>query len=547
MRTAETPPREAQSPLASSSVEGPGWRPRGGSFAVQVAVLSAAAGAIHLSVAGAHFDYFWLHGTFFVAVGLAQIAWAGLVLAYPIRPVFVVGAAGNALVIFTWVMSRTIGAPFGPQPWVAEPITAIDALATAFEVLIVGAVFFRLRRPATEAPRELSLGRLAAFGAVVVALAAGGIVRDGLTGHVHGGLGELSLSAGGHAHAGSPIAPDDPLLLELEGAVREGGAVEGMDLLEQRAANDQEVQKLAHQYVHSLARFHYDLAASPAEAFTTCDERFEGGCYHGVLQQYFAENPRFIGPDVAEVCPNLGAGTNVDLKWQCLHGLGHGLTLAFDHNLLRPLRYCDFLSSQWDQRACYGGVFMENVIWSLNADEETGGEGVIEQDLHYPCNAIDEKYRTDCWLMQTSTILPLVEWDFAAAYKACDEAGRPWVGLCYESMGRDIAGYTVHEPISSADLCLGGDERFHGSCFSGAAKQMVDYHGGTDQAFQMCVAAPPHAKQECYQAMGEMIYFYWSDDLEMRRLECAKAEEAEWVRLCEFASQVRGPRVIPVN
>lgn len=517
---------------------------------MQLAVLSAAAGAIHLSVAAPHFDYYWLHGAFFVTLGLAQVAWAGLVLAAPTKLVYAAGAIGNALIIGTWVVSRTMGVPFGPEPWVPEHIGVVDAMATAFEVLIVGAVFFRLRRPQIGPPRELSFGRLAAFGAVVLALTAGGIVKEGLTGHVHGGAGELSLSAGGHDdHSGSPIDADDPLLLELEDAVREGGAVAGMDLLEERAANNPDVQRLAHQYVHSLARFHYEISPDAGTAFTSCDERFEGGCYHGVLQGYFDDNPGFTGPDVANICADLGATANLDLKWQCLHGLGHGLTLNFDHNLLRPLRYCDFLAEEWDQRACYGGVFMENVIWSQNVKgEQATGEGVVQEDLHYPCNAIADKYKADCWLMQTSTILPLVDWNFAEAFKACDSAERIYIPFCYDSLGRDIAGYTVHEPTQSAQLCLQGRRQIQGSCFSGAAKQIVDFYGGTDEAFQMCASAPGNAGHQCYQAMGEMIYFYWSEDRARMRQECAKAGEKEWVRTCESSAQLRGiPQVIPLD
>jgi hypothetical protein len=431
---------------------------------------------------------------------------------------------------------------------VAEPITAIDVLATSFEVLIVVGVVYLLRGEKARVPRQLSLGRLAAFGLVVLALTGGGIVRDGITGHVHGGLGELSLTAGGHGHSGSPIDANDPLLLELEGAVRDGGAVAGMDLLEARATTDQDVQRLAHQYVHSLARFHYDFSPDPATAFKTCDDRFEGGCYHGVLQRYFEQNEGFTGESVAGVCDELGATSDLDLNWQCLHGLGHGLTLHFDHNLLRPLRYCDFLAVQWDQRACYGGVFMENVIWSQNVKgESAAGEGVVEEDLHYPCNAIGKRYATDCWLMQTSTILPLVQWDFAAAFASCDQAGREYVSLCYDSMGRDSAGYSLHEPVATGNLCLGGQERMQGYCFSGAAKQLVDYHGGTDQAFLMCSSAPGSVKAQCYQAMGEMIYFYWSEDPARMRQECAKAVEQELVRACELAAQLRGPRVIPLE
>jgi hypothetical protein len=537
MQTSEK--RRRTAPASSPSPRsGPSWQPRGGFISVQLAVLSAAVGAIHIAVAGAHFDYYWLHGAFFVGAGLAQVAWAGLVLAYPVAPVYLAGALGNSFVVATWAMSRTIGTPFGPEPWVPEPISTIDLLATAFEMLVIAGALYVLRRVDNFSPRAVSLGRLVAFGGVVLALTGGAIVRDGITGHVHGGLGELGLMADGHGHPGTPIAPGDPILLQLEDAVREGGAVAGMDLLEQRAVTDPGVQRLAHQYVHSLARLHYDLSPDAATAFSTCDDRFEGGCYHGVLQRYFEENPGFTGQTVASLCGDLGTEQDINLKWQCLHGLGHGLTLYFDHNLLRPLRYCDFLGAEWDRRSCYGGVFMENVVWSQNVQgARATGEGVLDEDLHYPCNAIDDRYRPDCWLMQTSTILRLVGWDLARAFQTCNNAERAYIPLCYDGMGREIASYTGHDPLEAGRLCLTGAEAWQGGCFSGAAKQLVDYHGGTDQAFAMCSTAPADARLQCYRSMGEMIHFYWSGDDQRRREECAKAEDPVWIQTCEAAAQ----------
>lgn len=547
MQTAETPSREApQTPVDPG--KGSGWRPQGGTLFVQLAVLSAAAGAIHLSVATGHFSASWMHGAFFISAGLSQIVWAGLLFASPTRPVLILGALGNGLIAVTWGVSRWIGVPVGPQPWVPEPIGAPDLLTTVFEVLIVATVVFHLRKGESRPPRELSLARLATFGVVVLALTSGALVRDGLSLAGAAGTGSEGGGGGGGHHAASPIGATDPLLLELESAVEEGGAKAGMDLLEEKVANDENVARLSHQYIHAIARTHYELSPDPKTAFRTCDDRFEGACYHGVLQGYFGDNPGFTGQDVANICTELGAVDNIGLKWQCLHGLGHGLTMFFQHNLVRPLRYCDFLAVDWDRRACYGGVFMENVIWAQNSEgPRSSGEGVVDEDLQYPCNAIDDKYKTDCWLMQTSTILDLVEWDFARAFAACDSAGKAWVSLCYESMGRDIAGYAVHDPNTSGSYCLGGQKAFQGSCFAGAAKQLVDYHGGTDQAFQMCASAPENALQQCYQAMGEMIYFYWSDDIATRRAECAKAGNEEFIKLCEFAAQVRGPRVVPLD
>ncbi len=508
----------------------------------QLPILSAGAGAIHLAVAADHFEYFWLHGTFFLVIGLAQLAWAGLIVAFPFRPLFQAAVAGNGAVIATWIVSRVVGAPFGPNPWTPESIALEDALATSFEVALV---LWSLRLAFGFGPRlpeMTSPAQLVPVAGLLVLFIAGGIISASIRGHGHGGTSEAAATGGHHAGSptsGTPIAPDDPLFLELKEAVGGGGAVAGMDLLERRAAEDPRVKGLSHQYVHSLARYHYEVSPNAATAFTTCDGRFEGGCYHGVLQGYFEDNPGLSRADVAGLCDQLGAGAGTALKWQCLHGLGHGFSLLFDHNLLRPLRYCDFLRAEWDQRSCYGGVFMENVIWSQSSGggARSTGEGVIREDLHYPCNAVAEKYQTDCWLMQTSTILHLVNWDFAAAFASCDKAEKRYVGLCYESMGRDIAGYTVHDPVRSAELCLQGSDVWRGSCFGGAVKQLVDFYGGTEEALEMCRSSPGETKPLCYHALGQIASFYWNEDPQRIRVECAKAADPRWIAVCTQAAQ----------
>ncbi|MEX2458572.1 MAG: hypothetical protein WD770_06260, partial [Actinomycetota bacterium] len=373
--------------------------------------------------------------------------------------------------------------------------------------------------------------------AVVVALASWVIVDHATGGHTHG-LGDAA-SAGGHRHSGSPIADDDPLLLEIRRAIDDGGTRAGLDLLERRVEERPALRGMSHQYVHALGRYVYETSDDPARAFGSCDDRFEGGCYHGVLQGYFEDNPGFTAGDVAGLCDELGADAGLDLEWQCLHGLGHGLTLFFDHEVNRPLEYCDALGSNWDRRSCYGGVFMENVIWgqALRSGQETiPGAAVLSDDPQYPCNQVDEAYRNDCWLMQSSTILDLVGWDFAAAFAECVRAPDAYVTTCHESMGRDIAGYTLHEVDRAAELCLLADDTWVAHCFSGAARQFVDWYAETGPAFELCAAAPSGREWLCHSAVAQTADFYWRGDQERLRAECAKAGDRRWIESCEQAA-----------
>jgi len=102
-----------------------------------VGLASAAAGAIHIGVVPAHLREYWLFGLFFVAAGAAQAGWAFLMAARPTRALNLAGLVGNAAVVALWIVSRTLGVPVGPEPGVAEPVGVLDALSSAFEVLIV--------------------------------------------------------------------------------------------------------------------------------------------------------------------------------------------------------------------------------------------------------------------------------------------------------------------------------------------------------------------------------------------------------------------------
>jgi hypothetical protein len=110
-----------------------------------VAVASAGAAAIHFAVIDQHVVEYWLFGVFFVVVALAQLGWVVAVVSTPTRTVYVVGALGNALIVMTWVLSRTSGLPLGPEAGEPEPVGVADVVSTALEVVIVVGTLLLLR------------------------------------------------------------------------------------------------------------------------------------------------------------------------------------------------------------------------------------------------------------------------------------------------------------------------------------------------------------------------------------------------------------------
>lgn len=104
------------------------------------ALLAGASGLIHASVIVQHFQESTPFGVFFVAAAVFQLGWATTILTWARWRLLVAGAAGNVVIAFVWVASRTVGLPVGPEPWTSEAVSLPDLLATMYEVTVAALV-----------------------------------------------------------------------------------------------------------------------------------------------------------------------------------------------------------------------------------------------------------------------------------------------------------------------------------------------------------------------------------------------------------------------
>jgi hypothetical protein len=107
-------------------------------LAIIAAALSLAAAGIHFAVIGEHLEEYVLFGVLFFALGWFQLVWAQVYLVWPRPPVAATAIAVNLGAVLVWVMSRTVGLPIGPEPWLPEQVGFADILATSFEIGIIG-------------------------------------------------------------------------------------------------------------------------------------------------------------------------------------------------------------------------------------------------------------------------------------------------------------------------------------------------------------------------------------------------------------------------
>jgi hypothetical protein len=134
---------------------------------IPLVVLSLGAAAIHFGVISEHFAEWWAAGAFFIVVGWFQAFWAVLLAVRAGRTVGAVGALGNAAIVGVWLVSRTVGLPFGPEAGVPESVGLADAAATLLEVgLVVGGAVLAGIGGAAVRRLRMSVAAAAMWGAV---------------------------------------------------------------------------------------------------------------------------------------------------------------------------------------------------------------------------------------------------------------------------------------------------------------------------------------------------------------------------------------------
>jgi len=358
-----------------------------------------------------------------------------------------------------------------------------------------------------------------------------------------------------------------------------------MGTLGRLAAIDRAVDQDGHDYSHMIGITAYKDSKDVTGSFKSCTEILQSGCYHGVIQTYLMSQKTVGTAEVNAVCKEWTA-PDADrwLRFQCVHGMGHGLTMFYDHDLPRALLGCDMLTDEWDQKSCYGGAFMENVVFATDPrmahmvmDDASGGEHpgdaksgdmagmdmgapatqsrmgkykmIDKADLFFPCDAVGARYLEDCWAMQPAVMLQLTEGSFKLTFNGCDRAPKEWRTVCYAGTGTEISGYSLRDHKVAISLCTQGQLKYQPWCFRGVVKNFIDVTAKADDGLKFCQVVPGRPSQmECYRAVGEEIAVL-RNTLDERRPMCEViVGDAGGRDACLFGAQVltEKPKGIPV-
>ncbi|MBD0291011.1 MAG: hypothetical protein ICV74_07130, partial [Thermoleophilia bacterium] len=228
-----------------------------------------------------------------------------------------------------------------------------------------------------------------------------------------------------------------------------------------------------------------------------------------------------------------GIESTTFLLYQCVHGLGHGLMIYSGYNLPFSLRICDRLRTEWDQTSCTGGVFMEN----LSSTYGVKSKWLRDDDPVYPCDAVQERHKLYCYLMVTSRINELNGFEWRKTAETCRRVEHEWIGVCFESYGRDASGSTRQDAAEAARLCSYAGA-YEGSCVYGAARDMTSNYANGRRASELCRRIGESLRPRCFRGIGTILGNLEPAD-EGKRRACAAVTPKAYVASCVAGAGVR--------
>lgn len=332
---------------------------------------------------------------------------------------------------------------------------------------------------------------------------------------------------------------------------------------------EREVAGAGHGLTHVIGISAWKPGDDVAAAFRDCNGLYQSGCYHGVIQSYLTADGEVDSLRTAGLCDLIApAGSDLWLRFQCVHGLGHGLEMAWNWDLPRALKGCDWLTSSWDREACYGGAFMENAVASQpdghhtsvraleaeaqaapatdeHAHHQHGPTGTPafkmrdSTDALYPCSVVEDRYAWQCYVGHGGILLAASGNDFGRAAENCDRAPEAFRGGCYLSLGTNASGWTLQDTERTVKLCSNGDEAYRPWCFVGAVKNYIDVTANPDDGIAFCREVPAGESQaRCWRAIGEQAAVLHSGDMARRETVCAKVPDGEALAACRQGAQL---------
>ncbi len=270
-----------------------------------------------------------------------------------------------------------------------------------------------------------------------------------------------------------------------------------------------EVFSRCHELTHYLGRDDYKSTKNIKDSYSVCTSVCWGGCYHGVMEQYFDEkNIPLYTSDSSEISYEIvgACGNQKDYRvsreyFECLHGIGHAMMFITNGDIPYSLLLCDSLKNESEREDCYGGVFME----SSSSSTSHPSKFIKDNDSLYPCNILDKKYLATCYMYQSSHFSRISNYNWTQVGELCMLVPEQYRYGCFIFIGSNQVGYT-QDAAKMLQTCNIFNGKYRHYCYDGVMSGLsARYKAEPKHMNQFCDLLEEGDKPMCFTDMGSLM------------------------------------------
>ena len=302
-----------------------------------------------------------------------------------------------------------------------------------------------------------------------------------------------------------------------------------------------EKETACHETAHHLGMWIYAYLDDYDESLKIAKQQCGGAVYHGVIQNFIMIE-KFNGAqvediDIQSLCPENSNPYSIE-RWQCLHGLGHGLAQLYEYDVLQAVSRCDEFKPGIEQISCSKGIFMQNLVHYFQT--ETGDyentthshtAGDFNEDRYYPCNSVPEKYSAPCYHYHVTYLGSLNDGNLKETFSECDDiVSEDMVKYCYYGFGRQLSAQSINIDELQLLCTIGERSEYHKYCLTGMMMTIINVNENPDLGFLFCGNISEQYREFCYEGLGRWVKMLHLDQT-MQQAECEKAGD-EYAKVC---------------
>jgi len=266
-----------------------------------------------------------------------------------------------------------------------------------------------------------------------------------------------------------------------------------------------------HEIAHHVGKFllgYYD--GDLPKALSSIKKNVCGNAlYHAVAQNYIPlkeilDDVPLEDLDIATPCKEVGNPKSSNAVRQCVHGMGHGLAIAYDYDVFKAVKRCEAFAGNEDLYfRCGDGIFMQNHNQYF---DDTGLGAYKEDDILYPCNYLEEKYQEMCYQYQGNIILSRNNFDYSKTFEICD--GLPYYDAqtaCVRTVSQYMAGFFFSDDLDKIVEMCNDENLYHiDSCIFSAVFQLT-LNVDMDLIKELCPLFKGEQKEYCEESFDYVL------------------------------------------